>query len=282
MTKAKIRTVQLPSGKTVPALGQGTWEMAQDISKRSQEIAALRKGLDLGMTLIDTAELYTDGKAEELVAEAIGSRRKEAYIVSKVLPDHATRKGTIEACERSLQRLQTDYLDLYLLHWIGSIPFNETLEAFKTLKQQGKILDYGVSNFDVSEMENALSVGGNQIAVNQVLYNLTSRGIELDLIPWCDQHRIPVMAYSPFGHDKLFLNDPAIKKVASRHNATTAQIALAWVLRQKQVIAIPKASNPNHVIENAGALDLNLTPEDLSNLDQAFPPPTKKSPLAIL
>ncbi len=278
-----IRTVGLSSGRSVPVLGQGTWGMAENFNKRSQEIEALRLGLDLGMLLIDIAEMYADGAAEELVGEAVAERRKEAFLVTKVLPQHATYHGTIEACERSLQRLKTDYIDLYLLHWRGAVSLEETFEAFQILKQSGKILDFGVSNFDVGDMEEAIALSeSNEIVTDQVLYNLNARGIEWDLLPWCQERKISIMAYTPIGHDGKLLHHPLLKLIANRHSATPIQVALAWVLRQKNVIAIPKASHPEHVMENRAALELKLTDEDLRELDQAFPFPTRKEPLELI
>jgi diketogulonate reductase-like aldo/keto reductase len=260
--------------------------MGEDRAKRQAEIAALRLGLDLGMTLIDTAEMYAEGGAEEVVAEAVAGRRTEVFLVSKVYPHNATRRGTAEACGRSLRRLKTDYLDLYLLHWRGSVPLAETLEAFRSLKGAGKIRDYGVSNFDQGDMEEASALpGGDEIATDQVLYNLKHRGIEWDLLPWCRERGIPVMAYSPIEHSpreqRGLLDHPSVKRVASRHGATPAQVALAWVLRQEGIVAIPKASSAAHVRENCAALDLTLTEEDLTELDQAFPPPHQKIPLEV-
>jgi diketogulonate reductase-like aldo/keto reductase len=286
MTGPKMRTLRLPSGRPIPVLGQGTWGMGEDRAMRQTEITALRLGLDLGMTLIDTAEMYAEGGAEEVVAEAIAGRRADVFLVSKVYPHNATRRGAVEACGRSLQRLKTDYLDLYLLHWRGSVPLVETLEAFQSLKRAGKILDYGVSNFDQDDMEEASALpGGDQIVTDQVLYNLRHRGIEWDLLPWCRQRGIPIMAYSPIEHSPIeqrgMLDHPRLKLVASRHSATPAQVALAWLLRQEDIIAIPKASQPAHVRENRAALDLTLTDEDLAELDRAFPPPRKKMPLAM-
>ncbi|BAY80751.1 aldo/keto reductase [Calothrix parasitica NIES-267] len=276
-----MKKIHLPTGINIPVLGQGTWRMGEDSSQKDAEIAALRLGLDMGMTLIDTAEMYGEGGAEEVVGKAIKNRREEVYLVSKVYPHNASRKGTVAACERSLKRLKTDCIDLYLLHWRSSIPLSETLEAFESLKQAGKIRDYGVSNFDASDMKKAIDLpNGKQIATNQVLYNLARRGIEWDLLPWCNQHDIPIMAYSPI-EQKGILNNSVLKAVASRHNATPAQIALAWLLQQQGIIAIPKASNPEHVKENSAALDIELTQEDLSELDKAFPPPNRKMSLAI-
>jgi diketogulonate reductase-like aldo/keto reductase len=234
------------------------------------------------MRLIDTAEMYGEGGAEKVVGEAIDGRRDEVFIVTKVYPYNASRTGAIAACERSLKRLKTDYVDLYLLHWIGSVPVAETLEAFERLKSDGKILEYGVSNFDKHDIEKAFVLpGGNQIATDQVLYNLKRRGIERDLLPWCREHRMPIMAYSPIEQGRM-LKDKQLKLVAARRNVTPAQVALAWVLKQEGVVAIPKASNPSHVRENRAALDVELTDEDLAELDQGFPPPRKKVPLEMI
>ncbi len=256
--------------------------MAENPQRRADEIAALRTGLDLGMTLIDTAEMYGDGAAEDLVGEAIAGRRNEVFLVSKVLPEHASRRGTIAACERSLQRLGTDRIDLYLLHWRGQVPLAETVNAFDALQRDGKIRHWGVSNFDVGDMEELAALhGAGQAATNQVLYNLTRRGIEYDLLPWCAAHRMPVMAYSPIEQGRL-LRDAELKRIAARLGATPAQVALAWTLRRGDVIAIPKAGKPAHVRDNRAALDLTLTPEDLANLDQAYPPPDSPRPLEMI
>ena len=281
-----MRTARLPSGRIAPVLGQGTWGMGEDRAERRAEVAALRLGLDLGMTLIDTAEMYGEGGAEEVVSEVIAGRRSEVYLVSKVYPHNASRRGAVAACDRSLRRLGTDYLDLYLIHWRGSIPLVETLEAFQALKRAGKILDDGISNFNLEEMEEVIALpGGNEIATNQVLYNLAQRGIEWDLLPRCRQLGIPVMAYSPIEHaaveQKKLLGNPVVRGIAARHGATPAQIVLAWLLQRDGVIVIPKASDPAHVRENRAALDLGLTRQDLIELDQAFPPPRGKVPLAI-
>jgi diketogulonate reductase-like aldo/keto reductase len=281
-----MRTIGLPSGRLIPALGQGTWGMGEDHSKRQAEIAALRLGLDLGMTLIDTAEMYGEGGAEEVVGEAIAGRRAEVFLVSKVYPHNATQRGAIEACERSLLRLKSSYLDLYLLHWRGTVPLVETLAAFQVLKQAGRIRDYGVSNFDQLDMEEATALpGGDEIVTDQVLYNLRHRGIEWDLLPWCRERGIPIMAYSPIEHSPReqqgMLDHPRLRSVAARHHATPAQIALAWLLQQEDIIVIPKASHPAHVRENRAALDLKLTNEDRMELDRAFPPPRRKIPLAM-
>ena len=277
-----MRTTRLPSGETVPILGQGTWFMGDKPRQRKDEIASLQLGVDLGMTLIDTAEMYGDGAAEELVGEAIAGRREGVFLVSKVLPNNATRRGTIAACERSLERLGTDWLDLYLLHWRGSTPLSETLAAFEELVHAGKIRHWGVSNFDARDMEELVRLrGGSSAATNQVLYNLTRRGIEYDLLPWCREHGVPVMAYSPIEQGRL-LGHRALQEVAKRHAATPAQVGLAWVLRQGRVIAIPKAGTAAHVRENRGALDIELTAEDIKALDRAFPPPTGPQALEML
>jgi diketogulonate reductase-like aldo/keto reductase len=282
-----IRNLILPSQRQMPVLGQGTWSMGENHSAFKAEVAALKLGLDLGVTLIDTAEMYGEGGAEKVVAEAIAGRRDEVCLVSKVLPHNASRSGTIAACERSLKRLKTEHLDVYLLHWRGGVPLGDTLEAFTELKQDGKILDYGVSNFDVDDMEAAAALaGGEAIATNQVLYNPLNRGIEWDLLPWCKGQGIPVMAYSPFVSAPpaltRLLGNATLKAVAERHSATPAQIALAWLLHQPGVVAIPKAIQPAHVRANRAACDLALTPDDLKDLDGAFPPPRKKVPLAML
>ena len=277
-----VRTARLSSGEAIPSLGQGTWGMAEDARCRKAEIAALRAGFDLGMTLVDTAEMYADGGAEALVGEAIAGRRDELFLVSKILPENATKPGTVAACEHSLRRLRTDRLDLYLLHWRGNVPLEETLDAFAALVDAGKIRYWGVSNFDVVDMIELWRLdGGAKVATDQVLYNLTRRGIEYDLMPWCLDRKIPIMAYSPLEQGRL-LDHSELKNVAARHNATPAQIALAWLLRQDSVVAIPKAANVAHLQENYAALELHLTKEDLAALERAFPPPTEAIPLAML
>ena len=277
-----VRTVPLPSGETVVVLGQGTWGMGEDRRRRAEEISALRLGLDLGMSLIDTAEMYADGGAEAVVGEAISGRRAEVFLVSKVLPHHATRRGTVAACHASLKRLRTDRLDLYLLHWRESVPLVETLEAFDSLAQSGDIRYWGVSNFDTVDMEELVEIPeGRSVATNQVLYNLARRGIEFDLLPWCRARRIPVMAYSPIDQGRL-LRNATVRRVAVRRKATAAQVAIAWILRQEGVLTIPKSGNDDHARENRGALDVPLTREDLDELDREFPPPSRKVPLEIL
>jgi diketogulonate reductase-like aldo/keto reductase len=279
-----IAPITLPGGETVPALGQGTWMMAERRSRRAEEIAALHAAVDAGMTVIDTAEMYADGEAEELVGEALNGRRREIFLVSKVLPQNASRRGTVAACEASLRRLQTDRLDLYLLHWRGRIPLAETLEAFDTLKRDGKIRHWGVSNFDVDDMEELVALkalSGSSVATNQVLYNLTRRGVEHDLLPWCRARGISVMAYSPLEQGRLLTNK-TLNALADRLNATSAQIALAWILRQPGVLAIPKAGHPDRVRENRRAVDVHLAADDLAALDRTFRPPTRKTPLEML
>jgi diketogulonate reductase-like aldo/keto reductase len=276
---------RLASGAPVPHLGQGAWQIGEDRRKRADELKALQVGLDLGLTLIDTAEMYGNGRSEELVAEAVaGRRRDEVYLVSKVLPQNASRRDAIAACEQSLKRLRTDYLDLYLLHWQGSIPLEETLEAFTTLRDRGSIRHYGVSNFDRAELEQAASLpGGSAIATNQVLYNLEQRGIEWDLLPWCRERGMPVMAYSPLGSDSRRLRTHAVlKSLAARLAATPSRIALAWLLRQPDVVVIPKAASEAHVRDNHAALQLELTAADLAELDRTFPPPQHSTPLAMI
>ncbi|HWB49389.1 MAG TPA: aldo/keto reductase [Stellaceae bacterium] len=275
--------ITLPDGETVPAFGQGTWHMGETTTRFADEAAALKLGIDLGVTLIDTAEMYGNGAAEEIVAEAAKGRRDKLFIVSKVLPYNASQRGAIDACERSLRRLKTDRIDLYLLHWRGSYPFAETLAAFDKLKQQGKIRHHGVSNFDRRDMEEWVKIaGGAAVASNQILYNLTRRGPEWDVIPWCRQRRISIMAYSPIEQGRM-LGHKALAEVAARHDgATPSQVALAWLLRRDGMIVIPKAAKKEHVRDNAGALDLQLTDQDLADLDKAFPPPKARTPLGML
>jgi diketogulonate reductase-like aldo/keto reductase len=256
--------------------------MGERPDKRTDEIAALNLALDLGMNVVDTAEMYGNGGAEKLIAKAVGHRRGEMFLVSKVLPQHATRAGTVAACNASLKRLNTNYLDLYLLHWRGSVPLEDTLAGFDDLTKAGKVRHWGVSNFDVDDMEELIALpGGTNLQTNQVLYNLTRRGIEFDFMPWCRKRRIPTMAYSPIEQGRL-LKNARLKSIAARHGATPAQIALAWVLRQDGVIAIPKAGTPDHARENAAAVDITLTPQDLTELDSAFPAPRKKVTLELL
>lgn len=277
-----VPTITLPSGESIPVLGQGTWGWAERPQRRDSEIEALRTGIDLGMTLVDTAEMYGNGAAEELLGEALADRRDEVFLVDKVLPSNASKKDTIEACERSLRRLRTDRIDLYLLHWRGGTPLAETIEAFEQLRHDGRIRHWGVSNFDHDDMSDLLdSPGGEAVATNQVLYNLTRRGPEYELLPWCRDNRVPVMAYSPIEQARM-LNSPALAEVAARHGVSPAQVGLSWVLRHVGMCTIPRASSPEHVRDNHAALDLRLTPEDHETLDAAFPPPTGPQPLEIL
>lgn len=275
---------RLPSGAPVPRLGLGAWQIGESRGKRVEELLALHVGIDSGMVLIDTAEMYGNGRSEELVAAAVAGRREHVYLVSKVLPDNASRRGTIAACERSLKRLRTDYLDMYLLHWQGSVPLEETLEAFTTLRDRGSIRHYGVSNFDRGDLEEAQALeGAAGIATNQVLYNLEQRGVEWDLRPWCREHGVPLMAYSPLGSDSPRLRThPQLKAMAARLGVTAARIALAWLLRQPDVVVIPKASSEAHVRDNHAALTLELTAGDLAELDRVFPPPKRAAPLAMI
>ncbi len=277
-----MRTILLPSGRSIPVLGLGTWRMGEQAKRRQEEVTALQHGLALGMNLIDTAEMYGEGGAETVIAEAIATRRETVFLVSKVYPHNASRQGVIAACERSLHRLKTDYLDLYLLHWRGSIPLTETLAAFQQLQQAGKIRDYGVSNFDLADMTEADGLeGGKAIATNQVLYNLSRRGIEWDLLPWCRQHHIPIMAYSPVEQGRL-LRNPRLRSIAEQMGTTPAQVAIAWLLHQENVIVIPKSSSIAHVEENYAALNLQLDPDTMSALDAAFPAPAQPVSLEML
>ena len=277
-----MRTITLPSGQIIPVLGMGTWRMGENTRHRQDEIKALQYGLDIGFSLIDTAEMYGEGGAEEVIAQAIANRRAQVFLVSKVYPHNASIKGAIAACDRSLKRLKTDYLDLYLLHWRGSIPLTETLEAFQMLQQAGKIRSYGVSNFDVDDLEEASQLnGGNAIATNQVLYNLSRRGIEWNLLPWCRQQGIPIMAYSPIEQGRI-LNNRTLQAIAQQRGITTAQVALAWLLHQENVIVIPKSSRIEHLEQNHAAIDLKLSTQELDALDAALPPPTKPTSLEML
>jgi diketogulonate reductase-like aldo/keto reductase len=274
--------VTLPDGETIPALGQGTWQMAETASRRKHEIEALRLGVELGMTLIDTAEMYGEGAAEELVAEALAEQRDRLFLVSKVYPHNASRQGVVQACERSLKRLKTDRLDLYLLHWRGSVPLEETIAGFEELRRSGKIRHWGVSNFDIDDMKELVQIPeGESCVTNQVLYNVTRRGPEFDLIPWMAEHRMPLMAYSPIEQGRL-PRGGVLQGIGQRHGASPFQIALAWLLQKPAVIAIPKASSPDHVRDNRRALEIRLSPEDLEAIDAEFPPPKRKRPLEMI
>lgn len=276
------RLVTFADGTTVPALGQGAWEIGDDPARRDAEQQALARGIDLGMTLIDTAELYGDGRSERLVGEVVAGRREEVFIVSKVRPENASEMKMMLSCERSLERLKVDRLDLYLLHWEGHVPLEETVEAFRELADEGMIARWGVSNLDLDAMERLMRIeGGEDCAANQLLYNLGSRGVEFDLLPWMQARDMPMMAYSPLGRGGL-LEHPLILDIANRHSAEPAQVVLAAVLRHDGVIAIPKASSVEHVEANADALDIQFDLEDLERLDAAFPPPKHAVPLDII
>jgi diketogulonate reductase-like aldo/keto reductase len=269
-------------GDEIPVLGQGTWRMGESAAKRADEVKALQLGLDLGMTLIDTAEMYAEGKSEEVVAEAIAGKRDQVFLVTKVLPSNAARKAVVQAGERSLKRLRTDRIDLYLLHWRGGVPLAETLAGFHDLQQAGKIRSFGVSNFDVNDMKEWLALkGGDRVQTNQVLYNVGTRGIDFDLLPFQAHEGIPLMAYSPLAQGRL-PKSAALKAVAARHQATLGQVMLAWCLRHKTVFAVPKTSRLEGVRENAGAGDLVLSEHDLAEIDRDFPPPARAKPLEML
>ena len=286
----EMKTASLPDGARVPVLGQGTWSMGEKKSAHADEVAALRLGIDLGMTLIDTAEMYGDGGAEKLVGDAIDGQRDRVFVVTKAYPHNASRTELPKACNRSLKRLRIDVIDLYLLHWREKTPpIEETVEAFEKLRSAGKIKRWGVSNFDVDDMKELYLVCRRLRSIapttNQVLYNLENREIEFDLLPLITRHSSLVtylMAYSPVGHGGGLLENATLKKIAKRHDATTAQIALAWVLRQPDVIAIPKASDKKHVRDNARSIEIELTKEDLADLDKEFPAPKSKKPLPML
>jgi diketogulonate reductase-like aldo/keto reductase len=281
-TKPAIKQVRLPAGEQVSAFGMGTWNMGDDPAARKEEIATLRLGFESGALLVDTAEMYGDGRAEELVGEAIAGHREGLFLVTKVLPTNASRQGTIKACERSLRRLKTDRIDLYLLHWRGNIPFSETLEAFTQLRQTGKIRFYGVSNLDLGEMKELFSApGGREVQTNQLLYNLSRRNIEWDLLPWMHRHRMPVMAYSPIEQGRL-LEKTGLCQLAAQWGLTPSQVALGWLLAKPDIIVIPKTGRRDRFQENFTALEHRLTPEQLSELDKLFPPPSGPTPLEML
>ena len=277
-----MKTVTFPNGSIVPALGQGTWGMGEGISPEDIEADSLRAGLDLGLKLIDTAEMYGNGGSERVVGKALVGRRDDAFVVSKVLPSHASRKGTIEACERSLKNLKIEKIDLYLLHWQSSVPLSETVEALEKLVTQGKIGAWGVSNFDTALMENLAQIAPKgHIATNQILYNLSRRGPEFDLIPWCEDHNIPVMAYAPIEQGRIMKNHDLLD-LAGKLNVAPSVLALAWVIRNPLMIAIPKTSSIKHLRENTKALDLTLDQDVLQRLDKIFLPPTRKQPLEVI
>ena len=277
-----MRKLRLPMGDEIPVLGQGTWRMGESANHRAEEVKVLQLGLDLGMTLIDTAEMYADGKSEEVVGDAIAGRRDPVFLVTKVLPSNASHKGVVAAGERSLKRLKTDRIDLFLLHWRGGVPLAETLAGFHDLMQAGKIRSFGVSNFGVDDMKEWCALkGGDDLQANQVLYNVATRGVDFDLVPWQVGHGIPVMAYSPLAQGR-FPKSAALKAVAAQHDATVGQVMLAWCLRHKSVFAVPKTSRVEGVHENAAAADLVLTNADLAEIDREFPPPNRAKPLEML
>ena len=276
-----MKTIRFPDGTTVPALGQGTWMMAEDPARRSDEIAALREGLSLGLNLIDTAEMYADGESERLVGEAIAGVRDEVFLVSKAYPQNASRDRLSRACEASLERVGTDRLDLYLLHWRGNVPLAETVEAMERLVAAGKILRWGVSNLDTDDMEQLVASGGADCQTDQILYNLTRRGPEYDLLPWLARHRMPVMAYSPVEQGRLVAHR-GLTQMAAERDATPAQLALAWLLARDGILPISKAGSIAHVRDNRAALDLTLSEAELRRLDDLFPPPRGPEPLAML
>jgi diketogulonate reductase-like aldo/keto reductase len=277
-----IATVSLPDGERIPKLGQGTWEMGEQAARRAKEIAALRAGVELGMTLIDTAEMYGDGATETLLGEALAGLREQVFLVSKVYPHNASRRGVQAACEHSLKRLKTDRLDLYLLHWRGSVPLEETVEGFEALRRAGKIRHWGVSNFDTADMEELMEVpGGDACATNQILYNVARRGGEFDLLPWLRARNMPTMAYSPVDHARLPKRSP-LDDLADARSVSVFQVALAWVLRQPEVFAIPKAGSVEHVRDNHRALELQLSADECAAIDAYFRPPRSKRPLEML
>jgi diketogulonate reductase-like aldo/keto reductase len=277
-----IPLVRFPDGEGVPALGQGTWRMGERSAARADEIAALRRGVDLGLTLIDTAEMYGEGDTEELVGEALAGLRERVFLVSKVYPHNATRRGVAQACDRSLARLKTDRLDLYLLHWPGSVPLAETVAGFEDLLSAGKIRRWGVSNFDVADLEDLVAVpGGAACATNQILYNIGRRGPEFDLLPWMEQRGMPVMAYSPVEQGRL-PRSPVLEDIAQRHGADPYRIALAWLRRRGDVITIPKSTRLSHLEANRASADIVLDADDLARIDEAFPPPRRKRALDML
>ena len=263
-------------------LGQGTWYMGDSIDRRKEEIRALQAGIDLGMTVIDTAETYGKGRSEELVGEALKGRRDAVFLIGKVLPSNASREGVVSSCEKSLERLNTDVLDLYMLHWQGEHPLSETVEGMLRLMEQGKILSWGVSNLDVDEKEALFAVdSGNTCVANEILYNLSRRGVEFDLLPWCRERSVRVIAYSPLEQGRI-LSNKTLEIVAERHDAAPAQIALAWLLHQRDIVAIPKAGSLAHVQENAASRDIRLSEEDMIMLENTFPAPKRKKPLEVL
>ena len=270
-----MRNVKLPSGNSMPAFGLGTWRMGEHTDLYQREIDVLRAAIDLGVSLIDTAEMYGEGGAEEMIGEAIQGRRDELFLVSKLYPHNASRNGVIEACERSLRRMNCDRIDLYLLHWPGSIPPEQTFDAFHALQDSGKIVDFGVSNFNLADLEKIPQADQAQLGCNQVFYNLAHREVEWEVAAWCRQRSIPLMAYSPLDQASSLLSAPVLSEVAARHSASAAQIALAWLLHRPNTVVIPKSVRPQRIEENLAALDIELGAEDLAELDKAYPAPAQ-------
>jgi diketogulonate reductase-like aldo/keto reductase len=276
-----VQQINLPSGNTIPVLGLGTWRMGEGQNQSATEVEAIRSALDMGITLIDTAEMYGEGGAEEIVGEAIRGRRDNLFLVSKFYPHNASRDGVIKACERSLRRMGCDYLDLYLLHWPGSIALSETFDALHELQDRGKIRDFGVSNFDLAFLEDIPEADKVDLGCNQIFYNLAHREVEWAVSDWCQQRSVPLMAYSPLDQASSLLQNPALADIAAQHDASNAQIALAWLLHQRNTIVIPKSINPQRIRENLGAIDIRLSPEDLADLNVAFPPPQESVRLGM-
>ena len=276
-----MRCVNLPSGEAVPVLGLGTWRMGEHGASFDSEAAAVRHAYDRGIRLFDTAEMYGEGGAEEVLAAGLNGVRDDCFIVSKVYPHNAAYDDVLAACERSLRRLNTDMIDLYLLHWPGRVPYAETIRAFEALKLVGKIRHYGVSNLDTGDLEEWFAAGGSACATDQVIYNPTRRGVEYDLLPWCRSRGLPVMAYSPLEQGRIGRDD-VLRRIAERHGVSALQVSLAWVLRDPNVIAIPKSANPARIDANIATLDVRLSDDDLAEIDAAFPPPTAKHPLEML
>jgi len=276
-----MRTLKLPSGNNIPAFGIGTWRMGENPARFKEEANIIKAAIDMGITLIDTAEMYGEGGAEEMLSEAIKGRRDKLCLVSKVYPHNANYEGVLKACERSLRRMQIEVIDLYLLHWPGSFPLSETFEAFHTLQDGGKIRDFGVSNFDCRELQAIPAEDQHKLGCNQVFYNLAHREVESAVAPWCQQRRIPLMAYSPLDQASAFLASPALAGVAARHSASNAQIALAWLLHQPNTVVIPKSASIERTKENLAALDITLSQSDLQDLNEAFPPPAANAALAM-
>ncbi|MCM0018487.1 MAG: aldo/keto reductase [Tagaea sp.] len=279
--KGLDRTTKLPDGEAVAQFGLGTWRMGESKAKAAAELAALRAGLDKGVRLIDTAEMYGEGGAEEILGQALAGRRDEVFVVSKVYPHNASRRGVAEACARSLKRLKTDRIDLYLLHWRGNHPLAETVAGFEALKKAGQIRHWGVSNFDTPDMDDLIAAGGDACAANQVLYNLGRRSLETGLLDWCRKRRVPIMAYSPLEQGRL-PKSPALAKIAAAKGASPAQIMLAWAARFPDVMVIPKATNPAHLAENIAAMDVVLSDADIAALDAAHPAPKRATALDML